>query len=119
MFMKQLSYLATFSLIALVLLMPTAGAQQDQSQDQGSGTQQTPAQWSVAIPGDYFDPADAAIGSGDAITFTNEDDEAHTVTSDDGQFDSGLLNPGDSVTVRFEGAGTLTYYCTIHPRIVG
>jgi plastocyanin len=121
--MKQLSYLVAFSVIALASLVPTVGAQEDEDQEQpqdqqGAGTQQTPADWSVSIE-DAFDPADAAIASGDAITFTNEDDEPHTVTADDGQFDSGMLNPGDSVTVRFEGAGTLTYYCTLHPRMVG
>jgi len=51
--------------------------------------------------------------------WTNEGDEPHTVTADDGQFDSGTLNPGESFMVTFEGSGTLSYYCEIHPSMVG
>ena len=62
---------------------------------------------------------DAAIASGDKITWINEDEEPHTVTAYDGSFDSGVLNPGDTYTVTFLGEGTVEYYCTIHPRMVG
>jgi plastocyanin len=41
------------------------------------------------------------------------------VTSDDGQFDSGVLMPGDSYTVMFKGQGTITYHCAIHPSMRG
>lgn len=104
--MKRLAYLATLAVIALVVLVPIARAQQ------------TPAEWSVSIE-DSFEPADAAIASGDTITWTNEDEEPHTVTADDGTFDSGVLNPGDTYSVTFWGSGTITYYCTLHPWMVG
>ena len=121
--MKQLSYLATFSVIALLLLMPAAGAQQyqyqEQSQTQGAATQQNPNVWSVAIEDFYFEPADAVIAPGDTIMWTNEGAQPHTVTADDGSFDSGVLNPGDSYMVTFMGEGTKTYHCSIHPSMVG
>ena len=41
------------------------------------------------------------------------------MTADDGSFDSGVLNPGDSYTVAFDGQGTVTYHCTIHPEMRG
>src|SRR5215208_6869843 len=104
--MKRLAYLAALAVIALVVLVPIAGAQQ------------TPAEWSVSIE-DFYDPADEAIASGDTITWTNEDEEPHTVTADDGSFDSGVLNPGDTYTVTFSGSGTVSYYCTLHPWMVG
>ena len=89
------------------------------TQDQGAAAAPTPNVWRVSIQDFFFDPADAAISSGDAIIFVNEGNEPHTVTSDDGQFDSEQLNPGESVTVSFEGSGTLTYHCEIHPEMVG
>ncbi len=93
----------------------------DTAQQEGQGTVAAPTQnvWTVSIGDFFFDPADAAIGAGDAIVFVNEGVEAHTVTSDDGQFDSGRLEPGESVTVSFEGLGTLTYHCQIHPEMIG
>jgi hypothetical protein len=75
--------------------------------------------WTVSIQDFFFEPADATIGSGDSIIFVNEGNEPHTVTADDGQFDSGPLNPGESVAVSFDGSGILTYHCEIHPRMVG
>jgi plastocyanin len=113
--MKRLSYLVTLSVIALLLLVPAAGAQQDQ------GVVAVPVQaaWSVSIQDYFFDPADAAVDPGSTITWTNRGDDPHTVTADDGSFDSGVLNPGDSFTVTFSGSGTLTYHCEIHPSMVG
>jgi len=105
--MKRLAYLATLTVIALVMLVPAAGAQQPS------------ATWSVAIEDFYFEPTDAAIASGDKITWINEGSAPHTVTADDGSFDSGVLNPGDTYTVTFSGSGTVSYYCTIHPNMVG
>ena len=41
------------------------------------------------------------------------------MTANNGSFDSGVLNPGDSYTVAFDGQGTVTYHCTIHPEMRG
>ena len=49
----------------------------------------------------------------------NKGDDPHMVTADDRSFDSGVLNPGDSYMVTFDGQGTLTYHCTIHPEMRG
>jgi plastocyanin len=119
--MRQTSCLATLLIVALLVLMPTAGAQQQETQgtgDQGAATP-PPNVWKVSIRDFSFYPADATIASGDAIVFINEDNVAHTVTSDDGQFDSGPLKPGEYVPVSFEGSGTLMYHCEIHPEMVG
>ena len=110
-----MTVLAALSVIALLVFVPTAGAQQD------SGVMAVPVNnaWSVSIGDNFFAPADIAIEPGDTITWTNEGAVPHTVTADDGSFDSETLNPGDSFTVAFSGQGTLTYYCEIHPEMVG
>ena len=56
---------------------------------------------------------------GATVTWVNLGRHPHTVTSFDGQFDSGTLMPGDSYKVKFIGHGTLRYYCAIHPSMTG
>lgn len=104
--MRQLSYLATLTILTLLMLAPSAGAQ-----DQNVVT--------VPIRDFFFDPAEITIDSGTTVMWVNEGSHPHTVTSDDGQFDSETLNPGDSFMVTFSGQGTLTYHCEIHPFMTG
>ena len=113
--MRRLSYLVALSFLALLMFVPTAGAWQNQ----GKMGQSAPRVWSVSIEDFYFEPPDAAVQPGDTIMWINEGAHSHTVTSDDGQFDSGVLNPGDSYKVTFEGRGTITYHCNIHPFMRG
>ena len=115
--MRRSSFVAPLLIVASLMLAPAAGAQQEE--DQGGAATTAPNSWQVSIGDFFFDPADAAVGAGDSIVFVNEGQDAHTVTSDDGQFDSGTLNPGESYTVTFEGEGTITYHCSIHPEMVG
>jgi plastocyanin len=113
--MKRLLLLAALSVLALVVFVPAAVAQED------GGVEVVPVQdaRSVGIGDNYFDPPDAAVEPGSTITWTNNGARPHTVTADDGSFDSGVLNPGDSYTVAFDGQGTVTYHCTIHPEMRG
>ena len=112
--MKRLLLLVVLSVIALLMFVPTAAAQD-------AGVESVPIQnaWSVNIGDNFFDPPQSAVEPGSTITWTNNGDEPHTVTADDGSFDSGMLNPGDSYTVAFDGQGTVTYHCAIHPEMRG
>ena len=111
--MKRLLLLVALSVLALLVFVPTVGAQ--------DGVQAVPVQdaRSVDIGDNFFDPPDVAIEPGSTITWTNRGAVPHTVTADDGSFDSGRLNPGDSYTVAFGGQGTVTYHCEIHPEMRG
>src|SRR5829696_7322401 len=60
---------------------------------------------------------DAAIELGSTITWTINGALPHAMTADDGSFDSGVLNPGDSYTVAFDEQGTVTYFCAVHPEM--
>ncbi|MER3601112.1 MAG: hypothetical protein C4339_00040 [Nitrososphaerota archaeon] len=55
------------------------------------------------------------LGVNNTIIWTNDDIVVHTVTSDDGKFDSGLLNPGQSWNYTFTTPGTYPYHCIPHP----
>jgi plastocyanin len=70
---------------------------------------------SATISGFAFQSAAITINHGDTITWTNNDGVAHTVTADDGSFDSGSIAPGTSYSHTFSSAGTAVYHCTPHP----
>lgn len=54
------------------------------------------------------------IAVGTTVEWENEDTAPHTVTADDGTFDSGNMNKGDQFKFTFTKPGTYPYYCTYH-----
>jgi plastocyanin len=106
--MRKVAYLGALALVLVVLIAPSAGA-----------TGQQTTTHIVYIRDFYFSPASISVQPGTTVTWVNAGQAPHTVTSDDGQFDSGVLMPGDSYKVKFVGQGTLTYYCAIHPFMRG
>ena len=71
----------------------------------------------VAIKGFAFAPAALAVTVGTTVTWTNQDADAHTVTSQGsgGPLRSAALNTGQSYSYTFTTPGTYAYLCTIHP----
>ena len=67
-----------------------------------------------------FSPADIEVEVGDKITWTNDDAAAHTVTATSGaDFDSGTLAQGATFTFEAKKAGTIAYFCALHPSMKG
>ena len=66
-----------------------------------------------------FAPTALTVKAGSTVTWTNKDDEPHTVVSDSGVFRSGALDTNESFSFRFDKPGTYHYACSIHPRMVG
>src|SRR5919112_348935 len=102
---KTILRLAALSLVALVLFAPTAGAR--------SKTM------TVSIKGFAFNPPNATVTPGTTVTWVNDDQAPHTATANDGAFDSGTLQPGQSYSFVFDKPGTYTYHCNIHPDMTG
>ena len=61
-----------------------------------------------------FSPEELTINVGDTVTWTNDDDSPHTVTADDGQFDSGNMGEGATWSYTFTEVGTYDYRCDYH-----
>jgi plastocyanin len=61
----------------------------------------------------------ATVPVGGTVTWTNQGTQEHSVTSADGSFDSGLVTPGTSATIRFDTPGIYAYACTPHPWMKG
>jgi len=87
---------------------------------------------------EWYSPSVMYVNVGDTITWTNDDQEGHTVTSGDsagrfgwmsqkdggfgkadGIFDSGRFMPNESWSYTFDTAGIFNYYCVIHPWMDG
>ena len=69
---------------------------------------------------EYFRPKEivVVIGVNNTVVWTNMDfseKNAHDVTSDDGLFYSGFLDPGESWSYTFEDPGEYAYNCGLHP----
>ena len=73
----------------------------------------------VNIYNHAFAPAQLNVASGTTLRFVNKDTEPHTATADNDLFDTGELEPGGSFKVYFEGSGTVTYHCELHPDMKG
>lgn len=73
----------------------------------------------VTIQGFAFDPPTTAVPTGTEVTWTNADPTAHTVTADNGSFDSGPLDQGGTFSMTFNEAGEVAYACAIHPTMKG
>ena len=55
---------------------------------------------------------------GSTVKWANNGALPHTVTLG-GQFDSGILMPGQTYSRTFGTAGTYNYLCTLHPGMAG
>ncbi len=62
--------------------------------------------------------------TGITVTWLNEDNDGHTVTSGvpgtpDGKFDSPTLRQGDKFSFQFREGGDYEYFCRFHPTMTG
>jgi len=72
-----------------------------------------------------FIPSSVSISAGSTVVWINDDTAAHTVTSGsptggpDGVFDSSIVMGGASFEVTFDDAGSIDYFCMVHPWMTG
>ena len=79
-----------------------------------------PATPTIVMARDFmFAPTSLTVPVGSTVTWTNQDDEPHTVVSDTGLFRSAAMDTKESFSFRFDKPGTYHYACSIHPRMVG
>jgi uncharacterized membrane protein/plastocyanin len=73
--------------------------------------------YTIVIKQMRFNPPERPVRAGTVVEWKNEDIFSHTVTADDGSFDSGLIAPGQSWKMRVTDAGTFRYHCRPHPNM--
>lgn len=73
----------------------------------------------IGIQNFRFAPDALTVRRGTVIRWANRDSVAHSSTSDASRWDSGLLQPGQSFSRRFDEPGEFPYHCTPHPYMKG
>jgi plastocyanin len=71
-----------------------------------------------------FDPAQLNLETGSSIIFANVGGKPHTLTADDGSFDTGVVTPGaeggrfagSNASVTLSKPGTFAFHCEVHPQ---
>ena len=107
---RRLGMLAgVFVAFGLLTLAPGLGIRGADAQDGAA----------VTIVDFAFQPASLEVTAGTTVTWTNSGAAPHTVTADNGAFDSGRLAPGASFSQTFDAAGTVMYHCEIHSQMTG
>jgi uncharacterized protein (TIGR03118 family) len=66
-----------------------------------------------------FEPNPIEVSSGGKVTWTNKQGVAHTIVSDNGEFQSQVLGQNGTFAVTFATKGTHAYHCSIHPFMKG
>ena len=108
--------LAFVMFVALAFLSSTNGKNPEIRASASSRNAKT----EIVIDDFNFSPQTMTVPVGATVTWTNHDNVAHTVTSDDNQFKkSPVLTTGERFSANFATAGTYSYFCSIHHRMTG
>jgi len=98
---------------ALPLLLFVACNKDKNPQDNNS-----PAN-TVSMKNSVFTPLSLQVNINTTVTWKNDDNMIHTVTADDGSFNSGDIAPGAQFRHTFSTTGTFNYHCVHHSGMVG
>ncbi len=71
----------------------------------------------VGIKDHKYAPAILSVPVGATVTWTNHDEEPHTVTSATSAFTSRGLSNEETFAQTFTRPGTYTYFCALHPQM--
>ena len=116
--MRRFAFLIVAALAALGL----ASCSDDSSSSSSSAALSSAVPVSAAtvkIASSGFDPESVTVPAGDAVTFTNDDNQDHRLVANDSSFDTGTLRQGESTVVLFADAGTVKYKDSLDPLLTG
>jgi plastocyanin len=126
--MRRATILGIVAVVIIIIVVATAAvllSQPKSSSPSGSSGQNTGSSGqnaSVSINNFAFNPTPITITADTTVTWKNDQDVTHTVTSDQGSmesFNSGDLAPGATYSHTFNTAGTYDYHCSIHTSMHG
>ena len=98
----------SLALAALLVLHPT-----------GAKSEAAVSPMEVRVDNFTFGPDTLTVPVNSTVTWINKDDVPHVIASNDGLFKSKALDTDDKYSYTFSKAGTYSYYCSIHPKMVG
>jgi plastocyanin len=96
-------------LTATLILQPTRATSEEKA---GSPTE-------IRVDNFSFAPETLTVSVNSTVTWVNKDDVPHVIASNDGIFKSKALDTDEKYSYTFSKAGTYSYYCSVHPKMVG
>lgn len=120
--------LTTLLIIFVIAIAMTACGDNSSGPGTGNGNgngNEEPGPNEVWMVGQSFTPGELTVETGTTVTWINESQLVHTVTSGtpgepDGLFDSGNVSPGGEFAYTFDEPGTYDYFCIPHqPSMTG
>ena len=108
---------AGITLLVIIFAFMSGCQKVSETNDPGGNPGGTPVPGAseVFIQGFAYSPSSITVAANTTVTWTNKDAVAHTVTSNSGLFDSGLISANGTFSFKFTAAGTYPYHCTPHP----
>jgi plastocyanin len=94
---------------AFTVTLPESGMDEEMEDDEMMGEEVA-----TTIMDSSYEPAEITVSVGTTVVWTMNANLPHTVTADDGSFDSGTLGNGESFSFTFEQSGEFPYYCAFH-----
>lgn len=73
----------------------------------------------ISISNNAFSPASIIVPVGTTVMWTNNDDHAHRIMFENGQFTAFLMGPEQSSSQQFNRPGTYDYSCMLYPSMQG
>jgi plastocyanin len=73
----------------------------------------------VEVDNFTFAPETITVPANATVTWLNRDDVPHVIASTDGLFRSKALDTDDKYAFTFTKPGTYSYFCAVHPKMVG
>jgi plastocyanin len=74
----------------------------------------------INMTDDTFAQTSVTIAAGQSVVWMNGSSKVHTVTADDGSFDSGdIATGGPPYSQEFDAPGTYAYFCQYHGDVGG
>src|SRR5215510_5147454 len=101
--LRSIGIIGVVALVAMFALLPVASAAPRAAET-----------ITVNIPAFNFEPKEVTVKVGDTVKWTNSSTAEHTVTADDGSFNSDDLEAGKDFSFTFTKAGTFAYFCKYH-----
>ena len=91
-----------------------------------AGSSTKPSVSSAPVAGDAvtitdftFVPPSLSVKVGTTVTWTNKDEEPHSVVAPGGAFHSSTMGTGATFSYTFTAPGTFDYICGVHPFMPG
>lgn len=84
----------------------------------GCGVGMAGAAVRVTIADLAFSPADITVKAGETVEWVNNDFVDHTATAKNGDWDV-MIPAGKSAHQKMTKVGTFTYFCRVHPDMIG